>query len=187
MKRIYIPLLLVVFLGSCAVQQTVVEPKGHKTAEVKRAMVSIDTKGGSKASVGCVMQTVFDSLCVVSVQPLAGMEVAVMYATPDNVLVVNRMQRCYCEVDYALLNTIIRPMVHYEDIEQMTGGKELSEDEKVLNGSYSLTRHYAAGKTEADITITYPAIIYDQELKIRPERIEGYKKVDIRTFISHLK
>ena len=187
MKRFLYFILFMLILASCATtrQAEVTEQPRHQTAQVKRAMVTLKTNAGQQVTVGCMMQTVFDSLCVVSVQPLAGMEVMALYATPQQILLIDRMNRRYAETNYMVINSVLQPHITYADLEQLTSG--VTEEETPATGGWSQSRHYSAGKQEADLTIVYPSVQYDEPIMVRPQRIENYQKTDIRTLLSAAK
>ena len=188
MKRIGYLSFVVALLASCSTTRTMqtVEQPLHHTAQVKRAMVSLSTDDGQQATVGCTMQTVFDSLCVVSVQPLAGMEVIALYVTPENIVVIDRMHQRYAETTYAVLNSVLQPGMYYKDIERLTAGLTEDGKEQTATGKFTIKRHLQAGKREADLSITYPSVQYDQDITIREKRLNGYKKTDIRTLLKSM-
>ncbi len=172
---------VVALFAACATSKQVIEPQQpkHKTAEVKRATVYIVT-GSNKASVSCQMQTVFDSLCIVSVQPLSGMEVAVMFATPEDILLIDRMHKTYAITDYETINKISNPKINFKFIQGIVSGEGLPE------GIMTQTKHFSDGKRDVDVTITYPAIIYDRQMNLRPKKLDGYTKVNLQTLIDKI-
>ncbi len=185
MKHFYVRILLFAtmtwLLASCAVSKKTVVPQQpvHTTAEVKRATVSIETDG-NKVSVGCRLQTVFDSLCIVSVQPISGMEVVALHATPNQLLVIDRIHSRYAITDYQTLNTFINPKTDFRQLQNMIGGIDLPQ------GVSTLIKNVSAGKRDARISIVFPEIIYDQSLTIRPKKIDNYQKTDIKTLLKSL-
>ena len=185
MKRLLTHVLflavVVWLLASCAASKKTVlpHPPAHTTAEVKRATVRIET-GGNKFSVGCQLQTVFDSLCIVSLQPLSGMEMYALHATPDQLLVIDRMHQRYAITDYQTVNAVINPKIDFQQLQNMVSGVDLPQ------GVITLIRHFSAGKQEAEISITFPEIRYDQPLTTRPRKISNYQKTDIKTLLKNL-
>lgn len=185
MKRSFFHTLFLIavacLMAACATSKKTVQPvqPEHKTAETKRATVKVQS-GGNKLSVGCQLQTVFDSVCVVSVQPLGGMEMYAMHATPGHILIVDRMHRLYAMTDYQTLNAFVTPQIDFKLLQNMVSGSELPQ------GVLTLKRRFSAGRHEAEVTITFPEIRYDQPLNIRPKNIENYKKTDIQTLIKNL-
>lgn len=185
MKRSFLQTLcliaVVLLMAACGATKKTVQPQlpQHKTAETKRATVKVQS-GGNRLSVGCQLQTVFDSVCVVSVQPLGGMEMYAIHATPGHILVIDRMHRQYAITDYQTLNAFVTPQIDFQMLQRMVSGSELPQ------GVLTLTRRFAAGRHEAEVTITYPEIRYDQPIVIRPRNIENYKKTDIKTLITNL-
>lgn len=168
-------------LASCATSRKTVQSQSpaHTTAEVKQATVTVET-GGNRVAVGCRLQTVFDSLCIISVQPIPGMEMYALHATPDQLLVIDRMNRRYAITDYKTLNAVISPKMDFRQLQNMVSGIDLPK------GIITMNRHFSAGKREAEITITFPEIQYDQPLTTRPRKTTGYQKTDIKTLLKSL-
>lgn len=168
-------------LASCAATKKTVLPQtpAHTTAEVKRATVSIETEG-NKISVGCQLQTVFDSLCIISVQPIPGMEMYALHAAPNQLTVIDRMHRRYAVTDYKAINAVLRPKMDFRQLQSMISGIDLPQ------GIHTLNRHFSAGKSEAEVAITFPEIRYDQPVTLRPHKTAGYQKTDIKTLLKSL-
>ncbi len=173
--------ILIGLLASCATkrQLPVSSVPEHTTAEVKRAMVKVAT-ATQQTTVGCNLQTVFDSVCIVSVQPVTGMEMFAMHVTKDQILVIDRLHRRYAITHFETINSFLQPAISFEELEQIVSGTILPE------GIMSYTRHFSAKKRAADLTITYPSIIYDQPITLRPQKIQSYQQVDIQTLLKSL-
>ena len=179
--RIFLFSVVVFLMAACATSKKSVQPEQpkHRSAEVKRAMVKVES-GGNRISVGCQLQTVFDSVCIVSVQPLSGMEMFALHAMPDRILLIDRMNKRYAITDYLTINTIVSPKIDYRMLENMISGNELPQ------GLLILTKHFTSGNRQADVTISFPEIIYDQLRTTRPLKIDNYKQTDIKTLIKSL-
>ena len=65
-------------------------------------------------------------------------------------------------------------------LENMISGNELPQ------GLLILTKHFTSGNRQADVSISFPEIIYDQLRTTRPLKIDNYKQTDIKTLIKSL-
>lgn len=174
-------LTIALLMAACATTKQPLQPQKpvHTTAQTKRATLKVES-AGNKLSVGCQLQTVFDSVCVVSIQPISGMEMYAMHATPSQILVIDRMHKRYALTDYATINAILTPKIDFRQLQNMVSGIELPQ------GILTLTKHFAAGKHEADLSLTFPEIRYDQPLTVRPQNISKYSKTDLKTLLKSL-
>ena len=90
------------------------------------------------------------------------------------------MNKRYAITDYLTINTIVSPKIDYRMFENMISGNELPQ------GLLILTKHFTSGNRQADVTISFPEIIYDQLRTTRPLKIDNYKQTDIKTLIKSL-
>ena len=93
MKRL-LPLLLLlsVFLSSCSTSRSLV-PRRYQTLHQKaNATVQLDQH---QYSMGCTVQLWRNELIILSVQPMLGIEMLRVEATPDSVVVFDKMNRRY--------------------------------------------------------------------------------------------
>lgn len=164
-KAIYIFLSLL--LCSCVVTKKV--PVTHRhTVEVKNASIKLQT-GSDAYTLRLGMQAVVDSACVISVQPIAGIEMVQVRAMQDSVTIIDRTGKRFARVGYDLLTQLAGRKIRYKEIEGIVTGAHLRNSQKQLKTQLELTGH------KAELTITYPRIDLDEPLRLRPERTEGYQ------------
>ena len=171
MKRIYILLLSVVLLAACTTTRHI--PKTitrFHTAEVKKASISIESNGRT-FHLYATMQSVKDSIVMLSLQMAPGMELAQVRATPQQLMLIDRMNHQYAVLSYSDLTQYIRPNIDYHTLENLASGCNLKPNAKA-----STLECYVYNLPTA-ITCTYSDILYDQTLRLKPQRTEGYKKV----------
>ena len=96
-----------------------------------------------------------------------------MHATPSQILVIDRMHKRYALTDYATINAILTPKIDFRQLQNIVSGIELPQ------GILTLTN-------QADISLTFPEIRYDQPLTVRPQNISKYSKTDLKTLLKSL-
>ncbi len=83
-------------------QKVIAAQPVFQTAEASKVRVGI-TYAGQKISVNGSVSIITDSLMVMSVQPLLGIEMFRLELTPQHVLIIDKMGRKYVQVTYAEL------------------------------------------------------------------------------------
>lgn len=139
-------------------------------AEVKSAQVSLEMAGHDIRLNGS-MQTICDSICVLSLQPMLGIEMLQVRATEDSLWVINRLQRQYISISYKDLASYIRPTIKYPYIQKLVLGQYLRK------GATRLTKSFKVGIFPAKIHLDYSPVIKDNPMRLRNARIENYKQL----------
>ena len=184
-QRSYICLFLSVIVSavllfpSCASQKTVQRKSAYHTAHVKKAMVTIDIDGKRYNTTG-QMQTVKDSVTIISIQPIAGVEMFQIRAEQDSLTVIDRMQKRYTASAYKDVNRYVKPSFKYKDFQALAAGEHLRA------GEMTATKEYICAGHKVVITITYPTIAYDEQMRLRPERTGGYVYIDASLLLEQL-
>jgi len=101
---------------------TQAEPEKWHTCLVQNAQ-GILTIGGQTISANCTMQAVRDSLVVLSIMPMLGIELMRIEATPTEIIGIDKMNRQYAKVTYDEINQIVTPTVHWDDFLQLASGE----------------------------------------------------------------
>ena len=140
---------------SCRTQQAAVQtqPAETPTEEEKpwhtclmqgaRATLTIDEE---IISANCTMQVVRDSMLVISVMPMLGIEVYRIEATPDELIAINKLNHQYLRTDYQQVNRYVTPPLRWEDLQQIASNE--------LPGGPFVG--YAIGEKTIALKITYP-------------------------------
>ncbi|MBQ7191342.1 MAG: DUF4292 domain-containing protein [Paludibacteraceae bacterium] len=178
MRPLLLYISVIAILTSCATQRTTTaRQNANHTAEVKRATLTV-IANGTRHSAGATLQAVHDSIVIVSLQPLAGIEMIHIKATPDSIYVADRLNRQRTEATFNDLNKYILPHLNFNDLEQMVMGHWLKK------GTVTGEKKYRAGKHHITLQITQPDIIYNQPLRIRESRSDKYQLIDWRNLIK---
>ena len=108
-----------------------------------RATLTIDEE---IISANCTMQVVRDSMLVISVMPMLGIEVYRIEATPDELIAINKLNHQYLRTDYQQVNRYVTPPLRWEDLQQIASNE--------LPGAPFVG--YAIGEKAIALKITYP-------------------------------
>ncbi len=130
------------------------EPEKWHTCLVQNAQ-GILTLHGQTISANCTMQAVRDSLVVLSIMPILGIELMRIEATPTEIIGIDKMNRQYTQITYDEINRLVTPTVQWTDFQRLACG-ELPTDtpnEAVIG--------YSALGYSLMLRIIYPAIQKD--------------------------
>lgn len=112
---------LVLLLSSCAgVSRLANHPR--ETVDV-RGEVIINGLGASGMSMSLRSQTVCDSMTVISLMPVWGLEMMRLEATPDSVWVIDKLTKRYAATDYASLRKQFKLPLSYSTVQRYATGK----------------------------------------------------------------
>ena len=174
-------LLMGLVLVSCGTKKKAVssqssvvnEPTWH-TCLIQGARATV-TIHGEKVSASVTMQTVRDSLAVISVMPL-GMEVIRFEATPTEMIGINKLDGTYATATYADINRRLVPTVNWDVIQQVCTA-ELPTGDKKAHLQYML------GDKEIEMIITYPARKLNVPVRAMHQNVSRYQKIDISKWL----
>ena len=170
-----------VLLAGCGVKKKVVsdqssavsEPTWH-TCLIQNAKATV-TIHGEKVSASVTMQTVRDSLAVISVMPL-GMEVIRFEATPLELIGINKLDGTYASATYAEINRRLVPTINWDIIQQVCSAELPTGDEKAH-------LQYRMGDKPIELIITYPKRKLDVPVRATHLPTGKYQKIDISRWL----
>jgi hypothetical protein len=122
------------------------------------------------------MQTVRDSMIVMSVMPLLGMEMLRVEATPLEVLVIDKIHGQYGKATYAEINRKLSPAVNWDVLQQIASAE-------LPTGNERARMVYNFGKQVIEVVIDYPARKTDVPVRVSAQRIDRYTQVDISKWL----
>lgn len=149
-------------------------PTWH-TCLIQGAKAKATTSSGS-VSATVNMQAVHDSLIIVSVMPMLGIEMVRLEATPTVLVAFDKVHSRCVITSYEDLNTHITPSLSWKQLQQICSAE-------LPNGSEKARLVYRAGKRSATIEIEYPPRKTDVPLKMTRLRTAKYKRVDINDLL----
>lgn len=180
-KKYIVILLMGLMLVSCGVKKKAVSnqpsevsvPTWH-TCLIQNARATV-TIHGEKVSASVTMQTVRDSMSVISVMPL-GMEVIRFEATPLEMIGINKLDGTYATATYADINRRLVPTINWDVIQQLCTAELPTGDEKAH-------LQYMLGDQPIEMIITYPKRKLDVPVRVTHQNVSRYNKIDITKWL----
>jgi len=178
---VLIPYSLLLTLPGCGTKKNAVgsqaqvsEPTWHTClVQGARANISMDGEG---ISATLTMQTVRDSLLIINVMPMLGIEMVRIEATPTEVIAVNKLDGVYAQATFAEINRVLTPSVNWDILQQICTAE-------LPTGSDKARLLYSVGDKTIELVITYPARQTDVPLRIKRQRLDNYTQMDISQWL----
>jgi len=123
------------------------------------------------------MQTVRDSMLVISVMPLLGMEMLRLEATPEQMTAIDKMHGQYAVTTYEALNSKITPALTWQILQQITSAELPTGDQKAR-------LLYSFGDETVEIIIDYTPRQLDVPVRVTQQRVDRLKKIDINRWLK---
>ena len=178
LNRYLILLCAALLLVACGTKKKIAErqeptvsvPAWH-TCLVQGARATVAT-ANDRLSANVTMQTVHDSMLVISVMPMLGMEMLRVEATPIEVTAIDKLHGRYAKATYADINRRLTPSLNWDVLQQMaTAELPLGEQKARLM--------YTFGDQLIELVIDYPARQLDMPVKVNHARLNKYTEVDV--------
>ena len=147
-------------------EETKAEEKPWHTCLMQGAKATL-TMDGQTISANCTMQVVRDSMLVISVMPMLGIEVYRLEATPDELIAIDKFNHQYLKTDYARINRYVTPSLTWEDLQQIASNE-------VQGGPFI---GYAIGEKTIALKITYPEKQTDVPVRTQHIDLSRYEQV----------
>lgn len=149
-------------------------PEWH-TCLIQSARATVFTNE-DKISASLTMQTVRDSMIVISVMPMFGIEMMRVEATPLEIIVIDKIHGRYGVGSFAELNRKLVPSLNWDILQQVcTGELPASEDRARLQ--------YTFGEDFLELVIDYPQRKLDVPVRVGNQRLDRYTRVDVSKFL----
>ena len=161
---------------SCHTQQAAVQKQSAETLTEEETLWHTCLIQGAKATLtmdeqtitaNCTMQVVRDSMLVISVMPMLGIEVYRLEATPDELIAIDKLNHQYLKTDYARINRYVTPSLTWEDLQQIASNE-------VQGGPFI---GYAIGEKTIALKITYPEKQTDVPVRMLHIDLSRYEQV----------
>ena len=161
---------------SCHTQQAAVQKQSAETLTEEEMLwhtcliqgaKATRTMDGKTISANCTMQVVRDSMLVISVMPMLGIEVYRLEATPDELIAIDKLNHQYLKTDYARINRYVTPSLTWEDLQQIASNE-------VQGGPFI---GYAIGEKTIALKITYPEKQTDVAVRTQHIDLSRYEQV----------
>lgn len=129
-----------------------------------------------KLSSAVTMQTVHDSMIVISVTPMFGMEMMRVEATPTEIIAIDKLHGRYAKATFADLNKQLTPSLNWDILQQICTA-ELPTGDKKARLVYTL------GKKQIELILDYPPRKIDVPVKMTNQRLTKYTEIDVSKFL----
>ncbi len=176
-------LAVALVLASCGTKKKVVEvqepvvenvPTWH-TCLIQGAQATVSTET-DRISAAVTMQVVRDSMLVISVMPMLGMEMLRVEATPLEVIAIDKIHGQYATATYAELNRKLTPSLNWDILQQLCSAELPTGDQKAR-------LQYMFGDDTIEIVINYSPRQLDVPVRVMNQPTKRYTKVDISKWL----
>ena len=161
--------------GAIGNQQPTVSVPAWHTCLIQNARATVTTNE-DRLSSNVTMQTVHDSMLVISVMPLLGMEMLRVEATPVEVIAIDKIHGRYAKATYADINRRLTPSLNWDELQQICTAE-------LPTGSERARLVYSFGEEMIELVIEYPARQIDVPVKVNNIRLNKYTQVDVSKFL----
>ena len=172
------------FLSSCGAKKAVVStpatpetvvPAWH-TCVLQGAQMLVVTDE-DRLSATANIQVVRDSMLIISVMPMLGMELLRIEATPTQITAIDKLHGRYAVATYAEINRKVFPEINWTVLQQLCSAELPTGSEKAR------LRYTYNEKETLDITITYPQRQTDVPVRMTAAKLDRYTQVDIQRWL----
>lgn len=122
------------------------------------------------------MQTVHDSMIVISVMPMLGMEMMRVEATPTQIIAIDKLHGRYAKATFADLNRQLTPSLNWDILQQLCTAELPTGPEKAR-------LVYTFGKERLELIINYPPRKLDVPVRMTNQRLTKYTEIDVSKFL----
>ena len=181
-KSIFIVLSSALLLCSCGAKKKAVHPvepqpvvPAWHTCLIQGAQATVITDE-DKVSSSVTMQTVHDSMIVISVMPMLGMEMMRVEATPTQIIAIDKLHGRYAKATFADLNRRLTPSLNWDILQQLCTAELPTGPEKAR-------LVYTFGKERLELIINYPPRKLDVPVRMTNQRLTKYTEIDVSKFL----
>ena len=154
---------------------TVPAPPAWHTCLIQNARATVN-KDGTKFSTAITMQTVRDSMLVISVAPMLGIEVYRLEATPFEVIGFDKLHGQYARATYVEMNRKLTPDLNWDILQQLCSAE-------LPTGSDRARLLYSFGDDKIELIIEYTPRRLDVPVKVNALPLDRYTQVDISRWL----
>ena len=126
--------------------------------------------GDESYSAAITLQTVRDSMLVISIMPILGMEMIRVEATPTDFIIIDKFNGRYIQASFAELNKMIQPTLNWNILQQLCSAELPTGDEKAR-------LHYNLDDKVIELVIRYTPRQLDVPVRVFHQRLDKYDKM----------
>ena len=185
-ERLVVFLLATLLLVGCGTKKKVVfsdtmepevtEPEvpAWHTCLIQGARATVITEE-DKISATVTMQTVRDSMIIISVMPMLGIEMARLEATPLEIIAIDKIHGRYAVGTFAELNRKLTPDLNWDILQQLCTAE-------LPTGSEKARLIYSFGSQTLEVVMNYPPRQLDVPVRVTNQRLNRYTEIDVSKF-----
>ena len=182
----YIVILLAAILTvGCGVKKKAVSEQPSATGKpevpawhtclIQNARATVITDE-DRLTANVTMQTVHDSMLVISIMPMLGMEMLRVEATPMELTAIDKIHGRYAKTTFAELNKRLTPSLNWDELQQLCTA-ELPTGEERARCAYIL------GEQTIELVIEYSPRKTDVPVRVMNQKLDKYTQVDISKWL----
>lgn len=162
--------------SSTPLEEEIQQPAWHTSIiQNARATVNLD---GRTYQTNCSMWAVYDSLTILSVTPMLGIEMFRAEVTPTEVVIIDKINKRCLRTTYDEINRYVTPEVHYRDFQTLAAGEGLGPKK-----NEALIRYSALGKT-VSMRLEYPNPMTDIPVSTRRLNTTNYQHITLDNLLQ---
>lgn len=181
-RSIFIVLSSALLLCGCGAKKKAVQPAAPEpvvpawhTCLIQGVQATVMTDE-DKISSAVTMQTVHDSMIVISVTPMFGMEMMRVEATPTEVIAIDKIHGRYAKATFAQINKQLTPSLNWDILQQICTAELPTGDKKAR-------LVYTFGKKQIELILDYPPRKINVPVKMTNQRLTKYTEIDVSKFL----
>jgi len=123
------------------------------------------------------MQTVRDSMLVINVMPVFGIEMMRMEATPLEIIGIDKFHGQYIETSFAELNRKLSPSLNWDVLQQLCTAE-------LPTGSQRARLVYSFGEDVVELVVIYPENrMTDVPVRVSNQPLNRYTRIDVSRWL----
>ncbi len=141
MKRLYIYVLLlisIVGLSSCASKRNLT---AHHHTISQRAQTTL-IYDQHQYTMNSIIRAWRNELIIVSLQPMLGIELMRIEATPDSIWIFDKMNKQYTILAYSEINQMINADLSYKKLQDFVKAPISPKKDATINQKYTFNKHH---------------------------------------------
>ena len=120
--------------------------------------------------------TVHDSMLVISIMPMLGMEMLRVEATPMELTAIDKIHGRYAKTTFAELNKRLTPSLNWDELQQLCTAELPTGEERARCA-------YLFGEQTIELVIEYNPRKTDVPVRVMNQKLDKYTQVDISKWL----
>lgn len=183
--RYIVILLAAILMVGCGVKKKAVSVQPSATGKpevpawhtclIQNARATVITDE-DRLTANVTMQTVHDSMLVISIMSMLGMEMLRVEATPMELTAIDKIHGRYAKTTYAELNKKLTPSLNWDELQQLCTAELPTGEERARCA-------YIFGEQTIELVIEYNPRKTNVPVRVMNQKLDKYTKVDISKWL----